>query len=201
MSRKEKIMSKKKKKIMIDALIQEMAMQGILNNMESSNNLMKNGNEDLDYIQQVQENGKRYEQECRFRTSREMAALAYIVKGDQQELHEIQKVFEEFQHITDRLDGYVHDIRKEQKKQSKRIDKQQEKLNWQQTELEKHRKQIKEQAKTICLLATCLGLGSVSDNLSKIRKICSKEIDQQRANRCLTTNENHSVIEGTYREM
>ena len=91
-------------------------------------------------------------------------------------------------------------MKKGQKKHSKQIDKLKEQINIQQLELKKYRKQLKEQTKTIRILAAYLDLGTMSDDLGKIQKRCSKEMNIQRGNIYCSSNRRYPVIDAEYRE-
>ena len=154
-------MSKNSKKSEITTLMLEMATQSILEKGGLFNSL-SNRSEELDYLQQVEESGKQYEQRSRFNTTQGMFVLAHGVENNQQELQDLKKSIKELKHTSDACDSFGQNIKKGQKKHSKKILKLQKQITEHQKELKKYRKQFKEQEKTILFLAAFLNLGSIT---------------------------------------
>ena len=190
----------KKKKIDFDSILDALILQCMLENGGIRNQAMDSA-KDLDYTQQVEQNEKFYEQEDRFQSMNAIIMLARIMKNDHQDLKEAQKYIKKLRHLTDVHDRFDHDMKKGQKKHSKQINKLKEQVDRQQLELKKYRKQIKEQAKAFRALASYLGLGTMSDDLSKIQKNCCKEINMQRSNTNYPFKTSPPVIDAKYREV
>lgn len=127
--------------------------------------------------------------------------MARILKDNQQDLQVVQKFAKESRRLSDEHSCFDHTIKKGQKKHSKQIDKLKEQVNRQQLELKKCRQQLKEQTKTIRILAAYLDLGTMSDGLGKIQKRCSKEMSIQRGNTYSPVNRKDRVIDADYREV
>ena len=189
----------KKKKENIDNILDALMIQCMLGKGEIRNKLMDN-TQGLDYTQQVEQSEKLYEQEDKFHSMYAVMMLARILKDNQQDLQAVQKYVKEAQRLSDAHGDFDHNMKKGQKKHSKQIDKLKEQINMQQLELKKCRKQLKEQTKTIRILAAYWDLGTMSDDLRKIQKKCSKEMNVQRGNTYCPSNRRYEVIDAEYRE-
>lgn len=185
-------MSKKKKNQNSSALFCQEIFQELFQNDIMTQNLMTDNKSDC--FQQAEANEKEQEQERYLRVLCEMMKLSKLFEDMQKEMQEVKKYIKDLERASVMRDKFEHDMKKLYKNNSKKVGKHDMKLK-------KSHKQQEELIKTVCFMATLLGVGNVSQDLHKIQKRCIKEIERGNEVPCFPNPKQKRIIEGTCREV
>lgn len=125
-----------------------------------------------DFINQVEMNGKNYDQQINVQNAADIFQYGIILK-EQQEL--IQQLIESVNNLENMVAQIQKRLKKDekcQKKLRKEVNRQKKKCDIQKSKNRKYYQQVKLQTKAICALSSSLGISKPSNNLKKIVQKC-----------------------------